>query len=665
MTALPNSERSKAFGSTAPRFDRARNARLLATGNTRIGCLVFGTAMRMAMTPTPPESDDSLPEDTFSEGAATVFSSELSRRMTLGALVGFAATPARATPRDEASGQGSNPVSAGQAVETGTPMYKPSIGLLRGIGDKLDEHRSILDAIPDARKPAITDGTSTWPAEDTINRFIKDVGGRAIDFTGAHCIAIGAPIDLVRGTFLRSRDSFDTVKGRASKIFILNGANCAAIRTPSAVDGSPATHYCGLEWILIDGNAEHQTKSTPGGIVQWYGQYIGSMIHGLFIDSPRGPGLVIGAGPDSPAAANGADIEMRHVWINGAVLDEGEYALDSNMNCYADSPHGDLSAVRSGLPVMDYIFVENPKSVAHGDPRNVLEDRSRNAIRLHGLQSLLIGKLHMEGAVYGCTISACQVVSILSPSGAWIGKEDVSDSALFSLMKDNQVISIGPPNCISGTPRATTPGVPVKLRRPYKSDYFYEVPAPYPGNVASGAYFAARASIRPQNIGRARATNLFEVVRWGAQEAASIHIGNTLGSMARYGFITQQGNQLQIGSNNQPKSEKKTFIAITSAGDEGDSVSLLEPVILATRNTPDGMKEGALAWVGPSSKSRRMIAINPDKTNAEVVTLRRGGGSPVGTVKSRYEGELYWDAEAKKMYVSSSENGTKWLALNN
>jgi hypothetical protein len=616
------------------------------------------------MTPTPPQSDDSLPENSIPEEAATGSPDRLSRRMTLGALVGFAAAPARATPSDATPNRGANMLSAGQTGANDTTTYKPAVGLLRGVGDKLDEHRSILDAIPDARKSAIADGTSTWQAEETVNRFIKDVGGRAIDLTGAHRIAIGAPIDLVRGTFLRSRNSFDTVKGRASKIFILNGANCAAIRTPSAVDDSPATHYCGLEWILIDGNAEHQTKSTRGGIVQWYGQYIGSAIHGLFVESPRGPGLVIGAGPDSPAIVNGADIEVRHVWINGAVLDDGEYALDSNMNCYADSPHGDLSAVRSGLLVMDHIFVENPKSAAHLDPRNVLKDRNRNAIRLHCLQSLLIGKLHMEAAVYGCTISACQVVSILAPSGAWIGREDVGDSALFSIMKDNQAISIGPPNCIAGTPKATTPGVPVKLRQPYKSDYFYDVPAPYPGNVASGAYFAARAAIRPQNIGRARATNLFEVVRWGSHGSASIHIGNTEGSMARYGFITQQGNQLQIGSNNQPKAAKKTFITITSSGDKGDSVALLEPVILPTRATLEGMKEGALAWVGSTNANKRMVAINPDKTNAEVVTLRRGKGSPEGIVKSRYEGEFYWDSRGKKMYISATENDTEWSPLN-
>jgi hypothetical protein len=35
-------------------------------------------------------------------------------------------------------------LSAGQTGGNDTPTYKPTVGLLRGVGDKLDEHRSIL-----------------------------------------------------------------------------------------------------------------------------------------------------------------------------------------------------------------------------------------------------------------------------------------------------------------------------------------------------------------------------------------------------------------------------------------------------------------------------------------------------------------------------------------
>jgi hypothetical protein len=535
--------------------------------------------------------------------------------------------------------------------------------ILRGVGDKLDENRSALDFIDAAKHAAIRDGTSTWDASAALNAGIAAIGGRPIDMTPARCLALGAPVRLVRGTVLRSRNSFDNAGGNGSKLLLLPGANCAAIQTPSAADDSPATHYCGLEGLVIDGNGGGQTAGTPGGIVQWYGQFIGSFIRYCLIANSRGPGLVLGCGPTSPVEACGMDVALDHVWVLGAILDGGEYALDTNLGLNADNPHGDYSAVSTGLLSVGHLFVENPVAQPGDDPRNDLAARTRDAVRFHAAESLLVNKVHVEGALYGITLSRNRAVQINAPSGGWIGDPAVPDSALVSLEAGNSVVAIGPTHVLGGVPTAPEPAPLVKLRAPYESNDFYELGADDAGITAPG-YFASTADALPFHANTPRMVNRIDVMKSGAFAPNGMRVGNVAASMASYGFVYQNGSATEFGSNvNQPGAADKPFIAINSNGNEYDMVTFGAPLVLPRRETGAGMVQCALAWVGPSEANSMLFGVTPDNQAFDMPTLRRAGGDPEGTTTSRYEGELYWDWIGKDLYVATAAGATTWKKL--
>lgn len=533
--------------------------------------------------------------------------------------------------------------------------------VLRGVGDKLDENRSALDFIDAARHAEIIDGTSTWDASAALNAGIAALGGKAIDMTPARRLALGAPIQLVRGTVLRSRNSFDDAPASGSKLFMLPGANCAAVQTPSAADQSPATHYCALEGLMIDGNGANQTAPVAGGLVQWYGQFVGSFLRYCLILNPRGPGVVLGCGPGAPLAAAGMDVAVDHLWVLGAMLAEGEYAFDTNLGLYADNANGDYSAITNGLLSVSHLFVENPRAAEGDDPRNDLAQRTRGAVRFHSVESLLVNHMHVEGALYGVTLSNNRSVQINSPSGAWIGNPAVPDSALFSLSAGNSVVRIGPAHLTGGVPEQPGPVPLVKRRAPYESNDFCEVEAGA-GSTAQG-YIASASDASPWHVNTPRMINRLDVMKSGGFAPNGMRIGDVAGSMASYGFVYQSGTSTEIGSNvRQPGGTDKAFIVINSNGNEYDMVTFGAPVVLPRRDSGAGMVQCSLSWVGADA-SATLFGVTPDNQIFDLPTLRRGGGDPNGVTVSRYEGELFWDWITKDLYVSSAAGGTQWKKL--
>lgn len=97
----------------------------------------------------------------------------------LGGLIGKTALAWRNTPADQAVGAPPAGPANAQGAAAGYMPPGPK-ALLRAVGDKLAENRSLLDNIPHQRRAAIIAGTSTWDgAAAQIQALIDDAAGYA------------------------------------------------------------------------------------------------------------------------------------------------------------------------------------------------------------------------------------------------------------------------------------------------------------------------------------------------------------------------------------------------------------------------------------------------------------------------------------------------------
>lgn len=453
--------------------------------------------------------------------------------------------------------------------------YRPpgSDGSARFVSDKLREQRSLLDFLPYGKIAAILEGRSTWDCADAINAGLRDMGPGVVLSPSSASYAIGRPILLQRGTALRHLGAFEDLPGKGAIIRLLPGANCAAIQTPAAADPrTPATHYTCLEGFCIDGNATGQSRAVEGGIVQWWGQWIGSEISRLMVKNSLGPALTLD---------RGSDVALRHVWLVGAVLPAGGYAFDTNMSS--------TGSQRSGLLDIDHLFVEHPKLRAGADTMRDPAARA-DAVRLNRIVAARIGRIHVEGARRAVTLASCDLIDIEQVSGAWLGDPRDARSALVDYADaDTRTVRIG--SMLHDNPKNAF----VAKRAGVRSDWLPDQPSR--GRPITGGY-AASNDAGPGHVRRPPTLFANDAGVEAVGEASPIYWRLQMGTpsgLTRYGYLRQDALALSIGATlSQPRNAEKDFIRLLSYGNPGDAVELGAPLLLAARPGPDHIMEGAL-----------------------------------------------------------------------
>lgn len=569
------------------------------------------------------------------------------------------------------------PASLGAPDGTGANIAKyrapGAVSYLRGVGDKLDENRSALDFIDFNRHADIIEGTSTWDASDRINLGIADVGGRAIDLTPCARLAIGTPIELVRGTSLFSNGTFDNATGRGSKIFLLNGANCPMLLTPKAVAVAAGTdtlltdlnqhNYLSLVGLIFDGNYANQTETTAAmklGAVQWWGEYVGSELRKVMVSNTRGCGF----------SATG-DINGHELWVVNCLFPSADYpgndAANEAYNFRANP--GYAGGARRGIWTFGSLFVELPRTSLLTDPKEDETIRGK-AIHLNRLVSFAATHVHTEAALYGVTIESCQSVHIAENSGAWLGSSTVPDSAAASIFDaDNDSIVIGSGMVFGGEAPAPAPVAPVAKRTGVSSQFFPNM-APASSGPSYSSYIAAKPSSAALTIlAEALITNALNIMAVGATGGTELRLNNVFdgqqGDTAKWSGLRNNlfNEQVDFGSSkNQPGDAWKAFVRLLSTGNAFDSVQMLANLILARVANTSGFNNGALAMVGDNdTEARPMIRVRGQDWFLK--PWKPGGVDPIGNVVPAHPCE-YYNFNTQKLWSSTGNDINDWQLVN-
>ena len=523
----------------------------------------------------------------------------------------------------------------------------------REVSDKLQEARSILDFVPRSQKSAMKDGTSRWSATVAMNYALRETAGGILIPPGC-IVPIDGPIDLDRSNELVGGGPFDTTTGKGSKIYILDGSNCEAIRTPYAVNpvtGSQ-THFMGLRNLVIDGNKSGQTAEVAGGLVKFWGAFVGSWIEKVLILNSYGTALDL---------RGGSDVELSHLWIAGCATETG-YALDTN----AQLTGGTLG----GLLQFSNLYVENTSIDKNFSAKENEAYRGKN-IRFRRLVSLSATDIHTEGAAIGVDLDQNTLVNIGKITSYNIGSTNTTEGSLVRHIGGmSRAVNIGPMT-MSG--RRNDPyfvrksaDLPVSnsvpevksLTNPFVNRYtsVYDSLLPY-SKESPAAYSGAMAIERP--------TGFSEV-------AIRMTWGDSADPASGISRFKEKGLGPIISSNiNQPGGVDKDFISARSSGGAGDSITLSDPFKPGTRSTSASIQSGmiylgaALPSIGTGPAFQRLtgLAAGADA----LATARRVNGPP--TTGAVSIGIFYTDTSTPaphKVYMSTNFTGevSDWSPLN-
>lgn len=523
----------------------------------------------------------------------------------------------------------------------------------REVSDKLQEARSILDFVPRAQKSAMKDGTSRWSATVAMNYALRETAGGILIPPGC-IVPIDGPIDLDRSNEIVGGGPFDTTPGKGSKIYMLDGSNCEAIRTPYAVNpvtGSQ-THFMGLRNLVIDGNKSGQTAEVAGGLVKFWGAFVGSWIEKVLILNSYGTALDL---------RGGSDVELSHLWIAGCATETG-YALDTN----AQLTGGTLG----GLLQFSNLYVENTSIDKNFSAKENEAYRGKN-IRFRRLVSLSATDIHTEGAAIGVDLDQNTLVNIGKITSYNIGSTNTTEGSLVRHIGGmSRAVNIGPMT-MSG--RTNDPyfvrksaDLPVnnfvpevkRLTNPFVNRYtsVYDSLLPY-SKESPAAYSGVVAVERPNGFSEVAIR-----MTWGDSADPSSGISR----------FKEKGQGPVISSNiNQPGGVDKDFISARSSGGAGDSITLSDPFKPGSRSTAASIQAGmiylgtALPSIGTGPAFQRLtgLAAGADA----LATARRVNGPP--TTGADSIGIFYTDTSTPaphKVYMSTNFTGevSDWSPLN-
>lgn len=517
----------------------------------------------------------------------------------------------------------------------------------RYLGEKLRaEFRSFLDFVPKNQKAAFKDGTSTWDASDRANYAIRELGGGGILLPKGSCMAIGSPIDIIRGTILKADGSFDTTSGVGTKIMLLPGANCEIIRTPTAWEGSPATHFMGLENLLLDGNKANQTVEVRDGVVKIWGAWVGSWLSRVCILNTFGTSLDL---------RRGTDLAIDHMWIVGCTSTDG-YALDTNADL--------AGSALSGLLQITNLYVENTGINKTRSPKTEEVCRGKN-IRLRRLVSVHIADLHTEGAAIGVDLTQNHLVQIDKITGHNIGSSVFPESSLVRHVESpSRTVSIGPMYLPAGFP-----GSPYMVRKSAALAANNSIPEvgaltnPWvPSYVSQSDNLFAYTK-----KSKTAFTNMLAVERVGAYSEQSINIfgGDAETPGVRKTYIKENGSGPRMGTSaNRPDNTDKDFWTCYSTGGMGDRIYVSDPLIIGSRSDASSIPAGAIYRPanGHGLYLQREAGLNSGRDN--ILSLIVGYGIP--TQNANFLGQHYLDnSSAKRTYtaVNLGTGATDWKPI--
>ena len=518
---------------------------------------------------------------------------------------------------------------------------------LRDIHEKLKtEFRSFLDFIPKNQKSAFKDGTSTWDASVRANYAIRELGGGGILLPKGSCMALGEPLDIIRGTILKADGSFDTTPGIGTKIMLLPGANCEIIRTPTAWEGSPATHFMGLENLLLDGNKANQTVEVRDGVVKIWGAWVGSWLTRVCILNTFGKSLDL---------RKGTDLAIDHMWIVGCTSTDG-YAFDTNADL--------TGSALSGLLQITNLYVENTGIDKARSPKTEEVCRGKN-IRLRRLVSVHIADLHTEGAAIGVDLTQNHLVKIDKITGHNIGSSVFPESSLVRHVESpSRTVSIGPMYLPAGLP-----GRPFIVRK--SADLAANNSIPEVGALTSPwvpSYVSQSDNLFAYaKKSKTAFTNMLAVERVGAYSEQSINIfgGDADAPGVRKTYMKEGGSGPRIGTSaNRPDNVDKDFWTCYSTGGMGDRIVVSDPLVIGSRADASSIPAGAIyrSMAGHGLYLQREAGLNSGRDN--IVSLIIGYGVP--TQNSHFVGQQYLDnSSAKRTYtaVNVGTGATDWKPI--
>lgn len=552
------------------------------------------------------------------------------------------------TPREDASLR--QQLAAPSGAEMSGYTYGAAHSEGREVSDKLQEARSILDFVPRARKSAIKDGTSRWPATVAINYALRETSGGILLPPGC-IVPIDGPIDIDRSNELIGGGPFDTTPGKGSKIYLLDGSNCEAIRTPYAVNPVPGsqTHFMGLRNLVIDGNKAGQTREVEGGLVKFWGAFVGSWIKGVLVLNSYGTAVDF---------RGGSDVEVDHLWIAACTTATG-YALDTN---------ADLSgSLLGGLMSFSNLYVENTGIDKAHDAKTEEAYRGKN-IRLRRLVRGQISEVHSEGGAVAIDLDTNHTIRIGCITGYNIGSTNTDEGALVRHVGGaSRAVSIGT-MFYAGT--SNSPYMVRKAAALASNNAIPELPFttnPYVRGYTS----SSDSAFNFDRSAKTAFTGNVAVERIGtnAEVAVQLAWGNPDSASTGRSKLKERGLGPSLSSSlNQPSNADKDFVAARSAGGSGDTLDLSDPTRLGSRTTAANIPANYIyrgSGINGTGEAILFQRVPGNNSGVSVIpTARFGFGPP--TFGAEGLCQEYNDLTNRKTYKSFAVTGntSDWTIIN-
>lgn len=501
------------------------------------------------------------------------------------------------------------------------------------------ESVSLLDCIPKGRRAAVLNGTSTWDASDAINKFLAGRKGR-ITLPAGSRFAIAKPIKLPRGVWLAGNGTFDTTIGVGCKIYLLDGSNCEMLTTP-AVDDGGATHFMALTDIVFDCNKAGQTIEVQGGVVKFWGAWVGSWIRRVLVLNSYGTAIDF---------RKGSDLEVSHLWVIGCATANG-YAVDTNAEL--------TGSALSGLIQFDNLYVENTSTDKNFSAKENEAYRGKN-IRLRRLVRVSISEIHTEGAAVAIDLDTNHTVRIGSITGYNIGSTNEPESALVRHVGGlSRAVSIGTMFYSAVVNRA------FMVRKAAALQSNNSVPEiGFQTNPYVAGYTCMSDNLFPyMRQSRTAFTNMMTVERISGYSEVSVNVtwGGADDPAAKRSRFKESGAGPMISTNIR-RDDDKVFIHCYSTNTPGDEIKLFAPIFVEQRDSAANVLSGRwynainMPGVGTGPVYQRTTGL-AEGVNA-ICTVLRGNGPP--TMGADHIGQLYVDRAAvpRKAYIATNILGT-------
>lgn len=517
----------------------------------------------------------------------------------------------------------------------------------RDVDDKLRETRSILDFVPQNRKSDIRAGISTWDAGDAINYAFKESPGRILMPAGS-IISTGRPLDIQRASWLAGDAPFDTRAGFGCKVKLLDGSNCEIFRTPQAWSGDNKTHFMGISDVLFDCNKAGQTVEVQGGVVKFWGAYVGSWLERVFIMNSYGTALDF---------RQGCDVEVSHLWIGGTATETG-YALDTN---------ADMSgSLTGGLLQFDNLYVENTSISKDHDAKNEEAYRGKN-IRLRRLVSGHIKDVHTEGAAVAIDLDFNHTVVIDKVTGYNIGSTNEPESSLIRHVGQmSKAVNLGTLQYANTVNRPYMVRVSASLTPNNAVAQVKDIANPFVRSYTS----ATDNLFAYDKAGKRAYSNMLAVERISTYPEVSLNLtwGDADESTTRRSRFKERGLGPAISSTLGGDGTEVDLLTFRASGGSGDSARFSSPLAVGTRTTAANIVAGMLyrasgiGGLGNVLASQRVTGSN---TGVSVIPEGFTGYGPPTFGGTGLFAE-YMDLTNKKFYVcfGITGNASDWVALN-